>query len=99
MLSSRWTGVNVYKCTTLDNRAPVMYILASNTPVAKAAYKEATRTNPDYCDIFLREVKVAITEEAQAQSVLFPNGIKEASHLEIGTPVEGKNVTIRRGQQ
>lgn len=77
MLSSRWRGINVYECCTSDDRAPIIYVVATNKSSAREAYRQLTREEPDDCYLYLSDAKVVVTEEAQAQSELFPNQVRK----------------------
>lgn len=74
MLNSRWTRLNVYRCWS-DIHGRYHYIAALDEKDAERAFESVTRLKSDYTVLYATFDNFAVTEEAQAQSELFPNQV------------------------
>lgn len=74
MLSSRWTSTNVYRCVG-DTKSS--YVIASSMENAIKAFEQVTEETALVSYPVYSNEEFMITEEAQAQSELFPNQVRK----------------------
>ena len=74
MLSSRWESVSVYSCSGYHKS---YYVLAASRENAIEAFEEATGDTAMEVYVVLSCDPIMVTEEAQAQSELFPNQVRK----------------------
>ena len=76
MLSSRWKKIRIYTVSSVDGD-DVTKIIATNKKQASEAFESVTGKKPYMICQSYRLQHVLVTEEAQAQSELFPNQVRK----------------------